>query len=76
MALTEWSLTPEYINEHWTEELLALMLKARVDRMKPKSVRYNSPINDGKYRPEHHADAATLFGKMAGFGSSLTVVKR
>ena len=78
MALSEWHLTPEYINENWTEELIALMLKARYERINYKrQVNYRTPINDGKYHPEHHADAATLFGKMSGFGAhGLKVTKR
>jgi hypothetical protein len=29
VALTEWGLTPEYLNETWTEELLHLMFVSR-----------------------------------------------
>jgi hypothetical protein len=78
VALTEWHLTPEYINNNWTEELLALMMTARIDRLKRKAnVKYHAPINDGKYHEEHHADASTLFGKMSGFGAmGLKVTKR
>lgn len=55
--------------------MLALLLKARVDRVKwatkPKDMTHFHPsFNDGKYRPEHHADVTTLAGKMIGFGSS------
>ena len=78
MVLDAWHLTPEYINEHWTEEMLALLLKARLERWKwsqqPES-QLPTPsephgFNDGRYRPEHHADVATLAGKMIGFGST------
>lgn len=31
--LTEWGLTPEYINEKWTEELLSLMFQKRNERI-------------------------------------------
>jgi hypothetical protein len=79
MVLETWHLTPEYINENWTEELLALMLKARVERLNrlAQPVGYKAPINDGKYRPEHHADVTSLAGKMTGFGSrAFEVIKR
>jgi hypothetical protein len=32
LVLLEWGLTPEYVNKHWTEELLHLMLRARLKR--------------------------------------------
>lgn len=32
IALAEWGVTPEYVNEYWTEELLALMFIKRRDR--------------------------------------------
>jgi hypothetical protein len=33
LALIEWHLTPEYINERWTEELLCLMFVKRRERL-------------------------------------------
>ena len=79
MALVDWHLTPEYINENWTEELIGLMLTARWERIQ----RYNKPVtympgnvNDGRYKPEHHKDATTLFGKMAGYGSTMFKVTK
>lgn len=37
MALSEWGLTPEYINTNWTEELLALMVQKRNQRVRGTS---------------------------------------
>jgi hypothetical protein len=33
LALVEWHLSPEYLNENWTEELLALMFQKRNERI-------------------------------------------
>lgn len=33
----EWHLTPEYIYEHWTEELLTLMFMKRKRRVQRKA---------------------------------------
>ena len=30
MALSEWNLTPQYVNEEWTPEILWLMFHERV----------------------------------------------
>lgn len=38
IALAEWKLTPEYLNENWTEELLALMFQKRYERLLPPKV--------------------------------------
>lgn len=32
-ALSEWGLTPDYINRKWTEELLSLMFQSRGRRL-------------------------------------------
>jgi len=32
LALVEWHVTPEYINEHWTEEILQLLFVSRRKR--------------------------------------------
>jgi hypothetical protein len=42
IALAEWHVTPEYINEEWTEELLALMFIKRRE-MISKIARPNQP---------------------------------
>lgn len=39
VALSEWGLTPKWINDNWTEELLALMFLKRkedIDASRPK----------------------------------------
>lgn len=33
LALIEWGVTPEYINENWTEELLSLLFEKRGQRI-------------------------------------------
>jgi hypothetical protein len=32
-VLTEWHLTPDYINTQWTDEILAAMVQARGERL-------------------------------------------
>lgn len=29
LALREWGVTPEYVNLHWTEEILAMLFRSR-----------------------------------------------
>jgi len=41
--LREWGLTPEYINEYWTEELLVLMFISRA-----RSIKRQRALIDGK----------------------------
>lgn len=71
--LSSWHLTPEYINEHWTEEMLCALLKARVERRTPinTTTQAGSAIEVGgkKYMPEHNLPVDGLVGKMAQFGS-------
>lgn len=33
IALSEWHVTPDYINRNWTEELLQLMFLKREERL-------------------------------------------
>jgi hypothetical protein len=47
VALTEWHITPEYINEQWTEELFELMFRKRNERL-----RKNRPQNKQQHEPE------------------------
>lgn len=47
MALTEWGLTPAYLNAEWTDELLQLMLEKRVVRL---GRRYRPTSDDGLAR--------------------------
>lgn len=77
MALSEWHLTPEYINENWTEELLALMMSARVEKLK----RARRVVTDkGVELPggvTHHKSVEGLINKLTGLGSNgLTITKR
>jgi hypothetical protein len=32
--LSEWHVTPEYINEHWTEELFAFLFEKRNEKLR------------------------------------------
>ena len=34
--MSEWHVTPDYIVNNWTDELLILMLEKLVERKKPK----------------------------------------
>ena len=51
-ALYEWSLTPEYINDIWTEELLQVMFEARLRRIKLAYARPEVAQSDGKISNE------------------------
>ena len=44
-ALSEWHLTPDYINSRWTEELLSLMFQSRGRRLQ------RGKKNDDEARP-------------------------
>ena len=53
MALSEWGQTPWALNEEWTEEMLVLLLKARVKRMNPPETGRNLPkTSEGESRAE------------------------
>ncbi|HUT58984.1 MAG TPA: hypothetical protein VNA25_14140 [Phycisphaerae bacterium] len=39
MALAEWHVTPDYIVNNWSEDLFALMVKKRNERMKNQAAR-------------------------------------
>jgi hypothetical protein len=38
--MVEWRVTPEYINDNWTEELLLLMFEKRAVRLQKKAGTY------------------------------------
>lgn len=69
MVLSEWHLTPEYLQENWTEEILQLMLEARIDRLKRLRPSQEEPKLEKTYVPQNHKDAVGLINKMQGFGS-------
>ena len=53
MALSEWGQTPWALNEEWTEEMLVLLLKARVKRMNsPETGRSLPKTSEGESRAE------------------------
>jgi hypothetical protein len=52
----EWHLTPEYIHEHWTEELLTLMFLKRQRRIE----RHAEAVGD---KPREISDSQ-LFERM------------
>jgi len=52
--LSEWHITPEYIINNWTEELLNLMLEKLVERKKQKP------------RPDKTVSAETLAAHSRG----------
>lgn len=41
--MTEWGVTPEYINNRWTEELLTLMFVKRTKRIRRIANREDVP---------------------------------
>jgi hypothetical protein len=49
-VLYEWHLTPEYIDNKWTDEILMLMVQARGERLR-KFADAQVPTNTGKERP-------------------------
>jgi hypothetical protein len=55
IALSEWRLTPEYINRHWTEELLGLMFMKRNESL--------SELNNPQSKKKVMSDK-DLFAKM------------
>lgn len=58
-ALYEWKLTPDYINDNWTEELLALMFVSRLKRL-----RHERGLNDMN-------DEQDFLGKVRAIGGNI-----
>jgi len=63
--LSEWHVTPDYIVNNWTDELLGLMLEKLAERIKPKV-----PLGDSG---GHKVSDKMLF---AHAGSLIKVVKK
>jgi hypothetical protein len=70
VVLTEWGLTPEYVNENWTEELLHLMLKSRAKRF--NGVVAEAPKRTGR-SGVNHISSADLLAKMKASGSGVAL---
>lgn len=68
VALYDWGLTPEYINETWSDELLYLMFDARRERLEQKPKK----VTSGK----HWNNPDELFRKMASYGSQAVTVEK
>jgi hypothetical protein len=68
VVLTEWGLTPEYVNENWTEELLHLMLKSRAKR-------FNRVVAETPKRAPgvNRISSEALLNKMKATGSSVAL---
>jgi hypothetical protein len=47
LALVEWGVTPEYINENWTEEELVVLFNARNRRLEAMLAK-SKPQGEGK----------------------------
>ena len=50
IALTDWGISPDEINDEWTEELLALMFEKRADRL--RAIADKQPIGSTKRMPK------------------------
>lgn len=71
VALTEWGLTPDYINANWTEELFALMLitrNQRIDRQnlrrKPKDEQGFRRLSNEEFFRRHNIKVTAVTGKI------------
>jgi hypothetical protein len=57
IALAEWHVTPDYINENWTEELLALMFEkhaAYLRRINPEKDKTGQMSSDDFFEKYPH----------------------
>jgi hypothetical protein len=73
VALSEWGMSPDEINETWTDELLYLMFNARRELLEGYGKKPSTP-------PSHDGvnlmSADELFKKMSDAGSkAINVVK-
>lgn len=59
--LSEWHLTPEYVNTHWTDEILASMVQARRDRLRGSE---HPPVEQEQPTPSKMLSDAELFKRM------------
>lgn len=59
-ALYEWKLTPEWINDNWTEELLALMFISRLKRLRAEQGVEDLEAKDQEF-----------FGKVRSIGGNI-----
>lgn len=62
--LSEWHVTPDYIVNHWTNELLDLMLEKLMERKKPRETGDSGG---------HKVSDSTLFARA---GNLIEVVKK
>ena len=46
--MAEWHITPDYIIEHWTDELLHLMLEKLNERKRQEMDAINRPRDDAR----------------------------
>ena len=74
--MAEWHVTPDYIAEHWTEELLRLMVDKLVERKKreasPPSGGFQSPSQAPRKERDKMIPDSELFAKL---GDCMKVVK-
>lgn len=65
--MAEWHVTPDYIVNNWTDELLELMLDKLLNRIGKERYVVKPELTDGRFVPDH-----ILFNQLKG---AIKVVK-
>lgn len=63
--MTEWGVTPEYINNRWTEELLTLMFVKRTKRIKrttQKEISENGNVSEAPKKKVKDTEMFAMLG--------------
>ena len=63
IALTEWSLTPQYVNDEWSPELLWLMFHERLLDIERRSPKEDGDLSEDR-NPSRHVTDSELFATM------------
>ena len=67
MALSEWGLTADVLNEHWTPELLWLMFRERSKEIRRlREMRPKAEQDEQDYEPRNVLSDTDLFKKIKG----------
>jgi len=69
--LAEWHITPDYIANNWTDELLDLMVEKLVERKKQEN-----QATKGKPEYSQPDDVIRQFDNLRTMGSKVKVVKK
>jgi hypothetical protein len=74
--LVEWGLTPDYINSRFTEELLALMLRSRMRRIRRMQGKDIEPSKPKKIGSKEFFDRVSAVSQQYGGGIHVMKVPR